>query len=139
MILKTPTSKDTKENQYLHPQVKTFKDSKTKIYHTKIPSTTSPQPVLVTCSPCFFSPPPASPPGGLDPSRFMTAGRGIRHSEHNLHAEPLRFIQCWVVPRRRGFEPAYGSYTCTDAERENCWALVASEPWQCGKSTETFW
>eukprot|EP00913_Durusdinium_trenchii_P033059 g30950.t1 len=34
--------------------------------------------------------------------QFMTAGRGIRHSEHNLHDEPLRFIQCWVVPRRPG-------------------------------------
>jgi redox-sensitive bicupin YhaK (pirin superfamily) len=32
--------------------------------------------------------------------RFMTAGRGIRHSEHNLHGEPLRFVQCWVMPRR---------------------------------------
>ncbi|CAK9009599.1 unnamed protein product [Durusdinium trenchii] len=59
--------------------------------------------------------------------QFMTAGRGIRHSEHNLHDEPLRFIQCWVVPRRRGFEPAYGSYTCTDAERQNRWALVAAD------------
>lgn len=32
--------------------------------------------------------------------QFMTAGRGIRHSEHNLHDEPLRFVQCWVMPRR---------------------------------------
>lgn len=25
-------------------------------------------------------------------------GTGIYHSEHNLAKEPLRFIQCWVVP-----------------------------------------
>lgn len=58
--------------------------------------------------------------------QFMTAGRGIRHSEHNLHGEPLRFIQCWVMPRRRGLDAAYGSHTCSDAERLNRWALVAA-------------
>lgn len=59
--------------------------------------------------------------------QFMTAGRGIRHSEHNLHREPLRFVQCWVMPRRRGLDPAYGSHTCSDEERLNRWALVAAD------------
>jgi len=59
--------------------------------------------------------------------QFMTAGRGIRHSEHNLHDEPLRFVQCWVMPRSRGLAPAYGSHTCSDEERRNRWALVASD------------
>jgi len=59
--------------------------------------------------------------------QFMTAGRGIRHSEHNQQSEPLRFVQCWVMPRRRGLDPAYGSHTCTEEERKNRWALVASD------------
>lgn len=43
--------------------------------------------------------------------QFMTAGRGIRHSEYNLSGENgLRFIQSWIVPRKRGLEPNYGSF-----------------------------
>jgi redox-sensitive bicupin YhaK (pirin superfamily) len=42
--------------------------------------------------------------------QYMTAGSGIRHSEHNLDAtKPLRFIQMWLVPRQRGLTPEYGS------------------------------
>ncbi|CAJ1356949.1 unnamed protein product [Effrenium voratum] len=62
--------------------------------------------------------------------QFMTAGTGIRHSEHNLQEEALRFVQCWVVPRRRGLRPAYGSMAGTpEAEeaRRNQWAHVASD------------
>ncbi|KAL3822255.1 hypothetical protein ACHAXA_005888 [Cyclostephanos tholiformis] len=41
----------------------------------------------------------------------MTAGRGVRHSEFNLEKEKgLRFIQSWIVPRREGFVPRYGSF-----------------------------
>ena len=43
--------------------------------------------------------------------QFMTAGTGIQHSEHNLQSTALRFVQCWVVPRRRGLRPRYGSMT----------------------------
>eukprot|EP01043_Picozoa_sp_COSAG02_P043942 COSAG02_NODE_3871_length_6115_cov_13.733544_4_plen_304_part_00 len=42
--------------------------------------------------------------------QYMTAGSGVRHSEHNLDAAaPLRFIQMWLVPRQRGLAPEYGS------------------------------
>ncbi|WP_116115969.1 pirin family protein [Austwickia chelonae] len=47
----------------------------------------------------------------------MSAGTGILHSEKNdswvygfsqaRHAEPVRFIQMWVVPDTRGVEPGY--------------------------------
>merc|ERR1719310_477724 len=31
--------------------------------------------------------------------QFMTAGTGIRHSEHNLQTStPLRFVQMWITP-----------------------------------------
>jgi len=41
--------------------------------------------------------------------QFMTAGTGIRHSEHNLGDEPLRFIQTWIRPVSFGLTPNYGS------------------------------
>mmetsp|Transcript_41421 Transcript_41421/g.77086 ORF Transcript_41421/g.77086 Transcript_41421/m.77086 type:complete len:306 (-) Transcript_41421:91-1008(-) len=62
--------------------------------------------------------------------QFMTAGTGIRHSEHNLQDEPLRFVQCWVVPRRRGFAPNYGSMAGgpqAEAARRDQWAHVVSD------------
>ena len=38
----------------------------------------------------------------------MSAGSGIRHSEHNASAtEPVRFVQMWVVPDEVGLEPSY--------------------------------
>jgi quercetin 2,3-dioxygenase len=43
--------------------------------------------------------------------QFMTAGKGVMHSEFNLdEAEPLRFLQIWIDPRQRGLAPNYGSY-----------------------------
>jgi redox-sensitive bicupin YhaK (pirin superfamily) len=43
--------------------------------------------------------------------QFMTAGRGIRHSEYNHETESgLRFIQTWVTPRKNGLDPNYGSF-----------------------------
>lgn len=38
----------------------------------------------------------------------MSAGSGIRHSERNASDEaPVRFLQIWIVPDRRGIEPSY--------------------------------
>ena len=63
--------------------------------------------------------------------QFMTAGRGVRHSEHNLSADrPLRFIQSWIVPRARGLPPNYGSVR-GDADlaraRRNKWVHLLSD------------
>jgi redox-sensitive bicupin YhaK (pirin superfamily) len=38
----------------------------------------------------------------------VTAGTGIRHSEFNAsQAEPVRFLQIWILPERQGLEPSY--------------------------------
>uniref|UniRef100_A0A7S2TL20 Pirin N-terminal domain-containing protein n=1 Tax=Lotharella oceanica TaxID=641309 RepID=A0A7S2TL20_9EUKA len=52
--------------------------------------------------------------------QFMTAGTGVRHSEHNLHNEPLRFIQMWLTPKAGGLKPNYGSMSvpCPQPQRE---------------------
>eukprot|EP00932_Pfiesteria_piscicida_P007985 SRR837773.18241.p1 GENE.SRR837773.18241~~SRR837773.18241.p1 ORF type:complete len:217 (-),score=59.62 SRR837773.18241:392-1021(-) len=63
--------------------------------------------------------------------QFMTAGSGIRHSEHNMDkSEPLRFIQTWILPRTRGLPPNYGSMVGGEeaAEmRRGKWAHIVSD------------
>ena len=62
--------------------------------------------------------------------QFMTAGTGVLHSEHNLQEQPLRFIQCWVLPRKRGLPPNYGSMQVeqiVQQQRRNEWFHAASD------------
>ena len=37
----------------------------------------------------------------------LSAGRGVRHSERNDGATPLRFLQMWLVPQTFGGDPGY--------------------------------
>ncbi len=57
--------------------------------------------------------------------QWMSAGRGIRHSEFNASSEhELRFLQIWIVPERSGLEPAYAPpLTPTHGEG---WQVVAA-------------
>ena len=48
--------------------------------------------------------------------QFMTAGTGVRHSEHNLEESPLRFVQVWVLPAMRGLQPRYGGFDGSDPD-----------------------
>jgi redox-sensitive bicupin YhaK (pirin superfamily) len=53
--------------------------------------------------------------------QFMTAGRGVMHSEFNHGDKPLRFIQTWIKPSDFGLKPNYGSYAAKacGSERKN--------------------
>lgn len=51
--------------------------------------------------------------------QYISAGTGIAHSEHNRSDETIRLLQVWIVPDRRGHEPAYGEYRFLWEEREN--------------------
>jgi len=63
--------------------------------------------------------------------QFMTAGTGVRHSEHNLEDAPLRFIQVWITPATRGLQPRYGGFDGADegavAARTNALAHIVGD------------
>lgn len=59
--------------------------------------------------------------------QFMTAGRGVRHSEHNLGDTPLRFIQMWFTTRTYGLTPNYGSMRGNPELRHNQWHHIVSD------------
>src|ERR1700745_965197 len=57
----------------------------------------------------------------------MSAGTGVRHSEYNAsRGEPVRFLQIWVLPERRGLRPGYEQKTFDEAARRGRLQLVAS-------------
>ncbi|MDR3050492.1 MAG: pirin family protein [Oscillospiraceae bacterium] len=58
--------------------------------------------------------------------QYMSAGTGVFHSEHNLADVPLRFLQIWLVPDRRGYEPRYGDIPFPWADRVNRWLPIAT-------------
>jgi redox-sensitive bicupin YhaK (pirin superfamily) len=59
--------------------------------------------------------------------QIMSAGTGIRHSEHNQSdAERVNFLQIWVLPKERGIKPRYGQRTFDAVARRNRFQIVVS-------------
>ena len=57
----------------------------------------------------------------------MSAGTGIRHSEFNPSAaEPVHFLQIWIIPERSGLPPSYEQREFPLDERRGSLRLVAS-------------
>src|SRR2546421_7888760 len=57
------------------------------------------------------------PPGSV---QRATLGSGMMHSEMNhSRTEPMRFIQMWILPSRRGLEPSIEQRSYSEAERRN--------------------
>lgn len=66
----------------------------------------------------------------------MSAGTGILHSEKNdswradpsltEHAEPVRFIQMWVLPDQNGIQPGYEQPEIAADDLSGKWATVAT-------------
>jgi len=42
--------------------------------------------------------------------QYMSAGKGVMHSEYNLGNDTLRFLQIWIHPNQKGLDPHYGDY-----------------------------
>jgi quercetin 2,3-dioxygenase len=56
----------------------------------------------------------------------ISAGTGIRHSEHNLGSEPLRLFQIWLRPRVNGGEPQWDMRRFPKHDRSNQFVVLAS-------------
>ncbi len=61
--------------------------------------------------------------------QFMRAGTGVTHSEYNASkAEPVHFLQIWVVPDTRGLAPGYDQKAFdADAARRGFVPLASKE------------
>ena len=67
--------------------------------------------------------------------QFMSAGTGIRHSEFNHTDKPLRFIQTWIFPERRGLAPNYGGFDAGSSTDKNIVRHLASSAKDSTKKT----
>lgn len=57
------------------------------------------------------------PPGSV---QRATLGSGMMHSERNhSETEPMRFIQLWIIPARRGLPPSVEQRSFAESERRN--------------------
>ncbi|MGZ6506708.1 MAG: pirin family protein [Tumebacillaceae bacterium] len=59
--------------------------------------------------------------------QHMTAGRGVIHSEFNHSAtDPIRLLQIWIFPEKRGLPPGYQDRHFDEQERVNRLRVIAS-------------
>lgn len=57
--------------------------------------------------------------------QYMSAGKGVLHSEHNRGDETLRFLQIWILPDQKGRQPQYGDRQLDWSLRVDQWLKIA--------------
>lgn len=58
--------------------------------------------------------------------QVMSAGSGIRHSEHNLEDSATRLFQIWIMPDQRGGKPSWGARPFPKNDRSGRFVTLAS-------------
>lgn len=59
--------------------------------------------------------------------QYMSAGRGVRHSEKNPSpTDPVHFLQIWITPREKETTPRYQEFSLPHRENGRELTLVAS-------------
>lgn len=57
----------------------------------------------------------------------MSAGTGIRHSEHNASdQQPVNLLQIWILPQERDIEPGYEQKSFSSEARENRFQVIVA-------------
>ncbi|HKY37592.1 MAG TPA: pirin family protein [Polyangiaceae bacterium] len=66
----------------------------------------------------------------------MSAGTGVTHSELNASpTELVHFLQIWILPDKRGYQPSYEQKHFSEAERQGRLRLVVSHDGREGSLT----
>ncbi len=58
--------------------------------------------------------------------QVMSAGTGIRHSEHNRENIETAIFQIWIIPDEKGHAPTWGAKPFPKADRAGSWQILAS-------------
>ena len=65
--------------------------------------------------------------------QIMSAGTGIAHSEKNANKDkPVKFLQIWVFPNKKGVQPRYDQKTFSEEEKKNKLLTVVSPMGETG-------
>ena len=66
----------------------------------------------------------------------MSAGTGVRHSEFNASdAEPVHFLQIWILPAQKGLEPSYEQIRVANDDKRGQLKLIGSGDGRAGSVT----
>lgn len=58
--------------------------------------------------------------------QLMSAGSGLRHEEHNVGEEDVRFLQIWIEPKQQNTLPRYQKRYFSKEERKNRLQTIVS-------------
>ena len=58
--------------------------------------------------------------------QIMSAGAGLRHEEHNVGNEDVRFLQIWIEPKLQNITPRYQKRYFPAANRQNAFKTIVS-------------
>lgn len=61
-----------------------------------------------------------------DQVQIMSAGSGLRHEEHNVGEEEVRFLQIWIEPKLQNINPRYQKRSFPRDKRKNKLETVVS-------------
>ena len=60
--------------------------------------------------------------------QYMSAGTGVEHSEYNNNpTTPVRLLQIWILPDKKGHSPNYGDFTYDASQRKNTFFHAVSK------------
>jgi quercetin 2,3-dioxygenase len=58
--------------------------------------------------------------------QIMSAGSGLRHEEHNVGTEEVRFLQIWIEPKLQNISPRYQKRFFPEENRKNQLVTIVS-------------